>query len=73
MSKAPDAAPATRRSSAGKIFAEYWVDCFGCRDAVPCATNRHGMAAYEARRLGWRRLRTGWHCPRCLEGIKYAA
>lgn len=51
---------------AGKIFPEYWVDCFKCRGAHACAENTPAKAAVQARRLGWIKKRPGgWCCPLC--------
>lgn len=50
---------------AGKIYAEYWVDCWCCRNAVPCAETTLARAAEAAKKMGWTRFRGSWECPTC--------
>lgn len=49
----------------GKIYPEYWVDCFDCERAVPCAETTKSAAITSVVQMGWTKTPQGWQCPAC--------
>lgn len=53
---------------AGKIWAEYWIDCAGpCGDHEALAETSINAAMKRARELGYRRVNGRWWCSACQQ------
>jgi hypothetical protein len=59
-------------STAGRVFAEYWVDCAACREAEPLATNDKVDTTRAAFGMGYARCKgLGWVCSRCFHSGRW--
>lgn len=53
------------KSVRGRLFAEYSVDCAGCRTAVPTGETSRTEAGRSMRARGWRKIDGLWLCEDC--------
>lgn len=59
---------------AGKIWAEYWIDCAGpCGDHAPLAETEIGKAIARAKEDGWEQIGDRWYCRKCASTVKERA